>query len=939
MASEFSSLLDLAVKHGATHSEIITEIKAKILELLREKFPKTPIDAEIMLDSESGKVKIFSDGEDITPAKFAEKAESDARQYLIGLLDQDNKSNMSYRSNMSNNINLPVFTGFFRILTGLFFYGYNLMFIVGATLWLVRGQKIFFSLLLLFIPVSSLVLSISRKFYQRSGQLLKIFFLVELPLLFISVLAISMPEGTNRFLWFVVGNLFLIPIVIAITGKDFPEKVLLPIMFIKTMTLMIWSYLCLLFTILVPKIISEIFQNTFDNFYYYNPIFDPGAIISFVFYLSLFVLPYLILVLLYNSFHKEPFSKFHTLFAIVIFTLAIGLSFQPGIGKLVKPLETLTSNSTSFANKEMAARVLSPQQEKIKKLITEVNVTRSSYLFTKDSNLNPIFLTLAYPFVYQGPSNTYDLQRAYNLLFTTYQTSIPSQNKSVLLSYRKISYTPTASGALADITIEEEYDNQTNSQQEVIYEFTLFPGSVVTGLKLGPDLEFVGQIAPRGAAQKTYESQLRINRDPALLEQIGTDTYRLRVFPIPSRNDFNTLKGKHQKVQFTYTTTATPDGFALPAYTKLTNVFTTNATAYLQIKTNQKYLPTKFTLSKDGLRENLITLPYWEDYQLRNQKIAVLVDVSLKNKGSANIEQLIKFAKNHQFDLYKYNTQISNQLLSTEINNLVFWGESDLTNILPKLTKSYDAIFIISGSTTPLTNFNQYPFSIDTPVYFVHNKIPAYQLEFVSRIFQGGGQITNSFDDAMQNYLSKLNYAHDWFIINKYFALENTDETTGSLGNLVQFANIAKLVQSSPTNILNNITKMDELNTLAKKAGIVTPYSSLIALVNDQQQILQNFTNQYNRYEDTAMRENLTPQPIRLSEPMFAPLNNFGMFGSSKSSVSLGGGGSMGVIANPAFSGATSYSYGNVIYLLFLPLIVVLPIGFIYFIIKSVRRK
>jgi len=978
---------------------------------LREKFPKTPINSDIMLDSETGKVRVYSDGKDITPSRFAETAESRARQYLISLLSQSPQTPALKYSFPK----LPEFSGFFRIITNLFYWGYNLMFAFGAAIWLLtlvsshqfNFIKLFSAFVLLAVPVCSLVLSVTRRIYQKSGQLLRIFILVEIPLLLISFIATSLPDSANRFLLFILFNLFLIPIIlIAPHFSKLSSKIALILTFFKTMTLMVWGYITILFSFIFPKLVTEIFSAIFGNlslyhrypsydYYggYQSPILDPGSIFSFLiqigwgliifaFWLAVILIPYMIFMLLYRSFRRGELTKFHALFAVIVFTIFVGLSYQPGFGKLIQPLKTLSSVSASFADKETAAQSLISQESKIKKLIANVNEVRYSYPFHQDEHIfdseiiNSLFLKIAYPFVYQGPTSTYELQNAYNLLFGTYQTSLSPSSKLVLLSYRKVSVVPTPQEALAEITIEEEYDNQTNSQQEVIYEFSLYPGSVITSLRLGPDLEFPGVIAPKGAAQKTYESQIRINRDPALLEQIGANSYRLRVFPIPANRDFNTLKGKHQKVAFTYTTSATANGFPLPVYSRQTNVYSTSASTYLLAKGNQltkmdvsdKYLPSAFSPCQSRLDPgDLVQITCAHPILVSGKKVAILLDVSLKNKSSPNLNQLIQFAKDHpeffdtnKVDLYKYNTAVSDpQVLTSPItpatlSSLVFWGQSDLNSALSKITRSYDAVFIISGSSTPLPASTRYPFSLSTPAYFIHPQTPAYSLEFTSRILQSGGLISNSWDDSIDQYFFSQNLPSDSYLVNKYFYLKNLPKlvpATGTLGNLSNYGQLMKYVQSTPTNLVNDITKMDELNTFAQKASLVTPYSSLISLVNvQQQQILQNFENQYNRYEDTAMRESTTTQPFMPAPRLNNPVPTMDLFGSAKltndssGTLSLGlpsvGG---GITANPSFSSFAAADSGgslpSVFTLLLLPLLIVFPLCFVYFIIKSIRQK
>src|SRR5262245_2805266 len=94
-------------------------------------------------------------------------------------------------------------------------------------------------------------------------------------------------------------------------------------------------------------------------------------------------------------------------------------------------------------------------------------------------------------------------------------------------------------GDWADMELYEVYQNQTADRQEVVYYFSLPESAVITGVWLGnsPDRDrrFSYRVAPRGAAQSLYRSEVRYNRDPALVEQIGPRQYRLRVFPIEPR--------------------------------------------------------------------------------------------------------------------------------------------------------------------------------------------------------------------------------------------------------------------------------------------------------------------------------------------------------------------------------------------------------------------
>ena len=107
-------------------------------------------------------------------------------------------------------------------------------------------------------------------------------------------------------------------------------------------------------------------------------------------------------------------------------------------------------------------------------------------------------------------------------------------DREILLTQQEVNI--IEHGDWAEVELFEVYQNHTSTRQEVVYYFSLPETGVVTGVWLGNsperDERFSFHVAPRGAAQQIYREQLRVNIDPALLEQIGPRQYRLRVFPI-----------------------------------------------------------------------------------------------------------------------------------------------------------------------------------------------------------------------------------------------------------------------------------------------------------------------------------------------------------------------------------------------------------------------
>lgn len=94
-------------------------------------------------------------------------------------------------------------------------------------------------------------------------------------------------------------------------------------------------------------------------------------------------------------------------------------------------------------------------------------------------------------------------------------------------------------GDVAVVTVHDVYVNHTWNREEVWLSLSLPETAAITGLWLGTSADraeaFAYVVAPRGAAQEVYQNEVRERRDPALIEQVGPRQYRLRAFPVEPR--------------------------------------------------------------------------------------------------------------------------------------------------------------------------------------------------------------------------------------------------------------------------------------------------------------------------------------------------------------------------------------------------------------------
>lgn len=83
---------------------------------------------------------------------------------------------------------------------------------------------------------------------------------------------------------------------------------------------------------------------------------------------------------------------------------------------------------------------------------------------------------------------------------------------------------------------DQIFTNQSDRQLEGIYEFALPPGAIITDLVLWiGDKRVQGIIMEKAEARQVYDDIVGRNIDPALVEQISEERFRLSIFPFPGQ--------------------------------------------------------------------------------------------------------------------------------------------------------------------------------------------------------------------------------------------------------------------------------------------------------------------------------------------------------------------------------------------------------------------
>src|SRR5258708_11136024 len=101
--------------------------------------------------------------------------------------------------------------------------------------------------------------------------------------------------------------------------------------------------------------------------------------------------------------------------------------------------------------------------------------------------------------------------------------------------------------------VEQTFRNHTDRQLEATYVFPVPKGASVNKFTMEVDgKEVKGELLDAKQAQQVYTSIVRRTQDPGLLEYMGNDLFRLKVFPIKAHGD--------QKVALSYTSVAQKEG-------------------------------------------------------------------------------------------------------------------------------------------------------------------------------------------------------------------------------------------------------------------------------------------------------------------------------------------------------------------------------------------
>ena len=115
---------------------------------------------------------------------------------------------------------------------------------------------------------------------------------------------------------------------------------------------------------------------------------------------------------------------------------------------------------------------------------------------------------------------------------------IPTEKTLPPLAMLNHQVTVAIEDQVAITRVEQTFRNHTDRQLEATYVFPVPKGAGVNKFTMWVDgKETKGELVEAAKARQIYTSIVRRTQDPGLLEYLGNNLLRLRVFPVPAKGD------------------------------------------------------------------------------------------------------------------------------------------------------------------------------------------------------------------------------------------------------------------------------------------------------------------------------------------------------------------------------------------------------------------
>jgi Ca-activated chloride channel family protein len=229
---------------------------------------------------------------------------------------------------------------------------------------------------------------------------------------------------------------------------------------------------------------------------------------------------------------------------------------------------------------------------------------------------------------------------------------IPTEKKVPPLAMLNHQVSIAIEDQVAVTRIEQTFRNHTDRQLEATYVFPVPKGASVRKFSMWVDgKEVPGELVEADKARQIYQAIVQRTQDPGLLEYMGNNLLRLRVFPVPPKGD--------QKISVSYTSVAESDNglveYVYPLKTdgKATSTlekFALNITLKAQQPLQNIYSPSHaITMTRPNDRQAVIG--FEKDQAVLDRDFQLFYTAGAKDVGLTAITQRLHAGQNGYFML------------------------------------------------------------------------------------------------------------------------------------------------------------------------------------------------------------------------------------------------------------------------------------------------
>jgi putative PEP-CTERM system integral membrane protein len=480
-------------------------------------------------------------------------------------------------------------------------------------------------------------------------------------------------------------------------------------------------------------------------------------------------------------------------------------------------------------------------------------------------------------------------------------------------------------GGLARITLDETYVNLSTEPQEIFYLFSLPESAAITGLWLGntPEAMQAHQLSPRGAAQRVYKAEVNKRIDPALLEQVGPRQYRLRAFPVPPRPGAARGMGAAQptvtpklylRLQYTTLATTQADGrrhWPLPVLAEKRNVGFDRDTQRrcdagpcpsdgvhwwpVELPGPPPDAPAAHAFRLAAAAQTVVARPADADVAApRGRKVLLVVDRS--RSMAAHREALLAALREARRTMAGNTVSV---LLTTTAamgpqepvlvpldlldeglaTSFMGGGKADelLSQAQRQAPTGHDLTLVLTdGGAFDLAAGRadlQRPGGMLSFVHLGGALSPVYDDATLQAVQSSGGSSFTSLHEAWRHFANAQQSAPGFLMRRDGQVFSLATDSDPRPADDPAFAAIATrlfIADAARHGRANGPDQLDALHALARAHGVVTPYSSMIVLVNDEQrralEQAQQASDRFDRTPEPGIEQLRRPHnPLDLS--------------------------------------------------------------------------